>query len=289
MKTIHAAISAVVLGSSLVASVSAQTSAPAQLRGSDTLFGVVTQAIGVLGLDTELTYTGGGSGLGETGLRSGTQGIAPMSRALSAAGLQDLQGQGVTPVQHVIGLDGVAVFVKRSEALAQIDLSTLRAIFACEITDWSAVPGAGKRGAIAVYRRNDASGTTDTFKTLVGVSTFGACATVLESTADLATVTSTNASAIGYSGLSGERADNKAIAVGAAAAGPFVAPSATTIRNFSYPLSRRLYVNAVSGARVPSEAEQLLLGELTNRSFLDPILTANEFVTCLPAAQGGCP
>jgi phosphate transport system substrate-binding protein len=291
MKTISISAAAVVIASSLLTSASADAQAvsPAQFKGSDTLYGVITQAINVLGMSSELQYVGGGSGAGETGLRTGTQGIAPMSRPLSTAGLQDLQGQSVTPTQNVIGLDGVSVFVKRGETLTQIDIPTLRAIYACEITDWSKVSGSGKAGPIAVYRRNDASGTTDTFKSLVGVTTFGACAKVVESTIDIATITSTDASAIGYAGLSAERAENRALAIGTTAAGPFVAPSPATIRSFSYPLARRLYLVSVTGARVPSLDEQNLLENVLDRSFMDPILLQNDFVSCLPVEQGGCP
>jgi phosphate transport system substrate-binding protein len=291
MKTF--AIAALVAGATLAAGTLFTASAadgPAQLRGSDTLFGAITDAINQSGLQTEIQYLGGGSGLGEAGLRAGTQGIAPMSRPLSSAAIEDLQNQGVTPVQNVIGLDGVAVYVKRDgAATTQIDIPTLRSIFTCEITDWSQVPGSTKTGPIAVYRRNDDSGTTDTFKSLVKITAFGACATPLATTSDIAATVSTDGSAIAFAGLSGERPENLAVAVAITAAGPFVSPTVATIRDFSYPLARRLYVNAVADGRTPSASEQALLDLVLDRSFMDPILLANEFVTCLPVEEGGCP
>src|SRR5690348_3190779 len=102
---------------------------PFQFRGSDTLFGAITDAINQSGLQSDLQYLGGGSGLGEKGLLAGTQTIAPMSRPLSTGAINDLLNQGIEPVATVIGLDGVAVFVKASESAAQIDLATLRGIF----------------------------------------------------------------------------------------------------------------------------------------------------------------
>src|SRR5262245_20592252 len=78
----------------------------ADLHGSDTLFGAVSQAITAAQLDSVLHYIGGGSTTGENGLIDGSQGIAAMSRALSTAALNNLLNQGVTPVQNVIGLDG---------------------------------------------------------------------------------------------------------------------------------------------------------------------------------------
>src|SRR5262245_18722653 len=92
---------------------------PFGFRGSDTLFGAITDAINQSGLADQLQYLGGGSGLGETGLRAGTQNIAPMSRALMDAAIEDLQIQGATPVQNVIGLDCVSVYVKADNAATQ--------------------------------------------------------------------------------------------------------------------------------------------------------------------------
>ncbi|MBC7977307.1 MAG: substrate-binding domain-containing protein [Myxococcales bacterium] len=263
----------------------------AQLRGSDTLFDVVGDSINQSGLQTELQYLGGGSGLGETGLRTGTQGIAPMSRALNNAAIIDLQNQGVTPVQHVIGLDGVSLFVRSTNTtLTRIDIPTLRSIYTCQITNWSNVPNSGgKTGVINAFRRNDASGTTDTFKTLVGITTFGACVTVVNTTQDISTATATDANAIGYAGLSGEVAGNKPLAVSRTLTSTAVAPTAATIRAFSYPLARRLFLNTVADGRFPSDAEQALLDVMLDRSFLDPILTAREFITCPPVSAGGCP
>ena len=73
----------------------------ASFKGSDTLFGVTTDAINLSGLATEIQYVGGGSGLGEAGLLEGTQGIAPMSRAPSAAALATAATKGITALTAV--------------------------------------------------------------------------------------------------------------------------------------------------------------------------------------------
>lgn len=279
-------IAGVVAGLTVAAS-SAHAS-PADLHGSDTLFGAVTQAITSAGLDSFLHYLGGGSGTGESGLVTGSQGIAPMSRALSTSAINDLLNQGVTPVQSVIGLDGVSMWVRSTSTATAIDIPTIRGIYLCNITDWSSVPNSGKTGAITVYARNGLSGTTDTFKTLIGGlpatvngnANWGTCVHEVDTTDDIATHTSTEAGAIGFAGLSAGRAGNKALAVAVTATSTPVAPSQTTIRNFSYPLSRRLFVNSVADGRFPSDAEQALLDAMLDRSFMDPILIANEFITC---------
>jgi phosphate transport system substrate-binding protein len=272
---------------------------PADLHGSDTLFGVATQAIENAGLVSVLHYVGGGSGTGEAGLINGTQGIAPMSRALSTAAINNLLNQGVTPVQNVIGLDGVSLWVKATNTtLPGIDIPTIRAIYLCQITDWAGVPSAGgKTGPIVVYARNGASGTTDTFKTLIGGlpatvngnANWGPCVHEVDTTDQIATNTSDDANAIGFAGLSAGRPDNKALAVALTSTSTAIAPSQATIRDFSYPLSRRLYINSVADGRIPSDDEQLLLDVMLDRSFLDQILVANEFVTCPADEDGGCP
>jgi phosphate transport system substrate-binding protein len=293
MKTLP--IAGVVAGLTLTAA--AAHAQPADLHGSDTLFGAVTQAITTAQLDSVLHYIGGGSGTGEAGLVAGTQGIAPMSRALSTSAINDLLNQGVTPVQNVIGLDGVSMWVNAGSSAAAIDIPTIRAIYLCNITDWTDVPNSGKTGAITVYARNGLSGTTDTFKTLIGGlpattngnANWAACVHEVDTTDDIATHTSNEDGAIGFAGLSAGRAANKALAVAVSATTTPVAPSEAAIRDFSYPLSRRLYLNAVADGRFPSDNEQALLDAMLDRSFMDPILTANEFITCPAVEDGGCP
>lgn len=286
MKTL--AIATVILGTATVAS------AQPVLRGSDTLFGVVNSAINEAQLSGAISYAGGGSGLGETGLRTGSQGIAPMSREISPAGFEDLLNQGVNPIQYVLGLDGVSLYVKKTESVGQIDIPTIRAIYqTCAINDWSQVPNSGKTGPITVYRRDDLSGTTEVFRNLTGVTSFGPCVQVLGSTAAIAAATSADPSAIGYSGLSGhtESPDpedasigNKPLSVLNSVTNTFVAPTPDSIRSFEYPLSRRLFLNYVSEGREPSPLEQQLLNFMLVRENMDPILEANDFVPC----NGSC-
>jgi len=274
------------------ASAHADPVVPHDLHGSDTLFGVVTAAITAAGLDGALHYLGGGSGTGENGLIDGSQGIAPMSRALNGPALTTLTNLGISPEQRVIGLDGISVFVKNTNVLTTsplgIDKLTLRAIYSCSLTDWKDVPGsAGKTGTIVVYARNGLSGTTDTFKSLIGGlpatvagnANWGSCVHEVDTTDQIASNTSADDNAIGYAGLSGGRAGNQAVAVSADGSAP-TSPSEATIRDSSYPLTRRLYINFVTGFRNPTDDEQALLDAMLDRSFLDPILIANEFITC---------
>lgn len=249
-------------------------------KGSDTMAGILTDAIFASGLNKEIVYEGGGSGLGETALVNGEQGIAPMSRAMKPEAVLALQAKGVVAVGHVVGLDGIGIFVNEKNTLVGIALPTLKQIFTCQFTKWEQVPGSNMTGAINAYRRNDASGTTDTFKNLVGVKDFGACVHVMAETTDISERTATEVNAIGYSGATAKRDGNLALAVAQTIDSKFVPLNVSTVRSFVYPLSRKLFVYEVSGAKTPNATENKLLNSyLLDRSFLDPIVQDHEFYT----------
>lgn len=251
------------------------------IYGSDTLHGVISTAITTAHMEGVIEYAAGGSGEGESRLAKGTQGIAPMSRAMKPDVIAELQKSSVNVIQNVIGLDGVGIFVNSKNKLAGIAIETIRDIFTCQVMNWDKVPGSKLVGAIKVYRRNDKSGTTDTFKNLVGLKEFGSCVTVVDDTLDISNHTSTEENAIGFAGLSALRKDgaNSDVPVAPKLGAPAVSLTAGNVRANTYPLSRKLYVMEVSGARQPSASEQALLKKLKNRSFLDPILQDNEFFT----------
>ncbi len=247
--------------------------------GSDTLAGAVTDAIIAAGMDQQIQYAGGGSGQGEKGLVSGDQGIAPLSREIKPDVVQQLTAKGAGAVPHVLGLDGLSVFVKATSPLAALDISTVAKIYTCEITRWDQIPNSGLTGVIAAYRRNDSSGTTDAFKYFTGVKAFGACVTALAETADIADVTSRNPLAVGYSGLSGKTDQNRPVALSAKPGNSPVLPTTATIRNFTYPMARRVYIYEISGSGKMNTAEAQLMSYITDRSFMDPIMQAHEFIT----------
>ena len=257
--------------------VSAQTKVT--FSGSDTLGGVMTDAIIAAGMNQKISYTGGGSGVGEKALANGEIGVTAMSREFKPEVLDIARSKGIEPVAHVIALDGLAIFVNDSNTINSLDFSQLSKIFTCEITSWNQIPGSGKTGPIKAYRRNDQSGTTDTFKHLVGVKTFGACVTVVNETADIADRTAAEAEAIGYAGMSGHKSGNHNVAIAKKAGDSAVLPNTTTIRNETYPLSRKLYIYEATGSRSANEVERELLDYVLDRSFLDPIVQDHDFVT----------
>lgn len=263
----------------LAISSSAFADAKYSFAGSDTLAGALTDAIIAAGMDSQMQYAGGGSGLGEKGLLTGDQGIAPMSRPMTEDAMSKLKAQGASVVDHVLALDGLSMFVQDKSSVSYMDLQTLARIYTCEFTKWEQIPGSGARGVIKAYRRNDTSGTTDAFKMFTGVKTFGACVTVVAETADIADVTSRDPMAIGYAGLSGKVEHNRALAIAAKPGSSAVMPTTASVRDFSYPMARKLFVFEVTGTRTASALEKDFLSYITDRSFMDPIMQAHDFIT----------
>jgi phosphate transport system substrate-binding protein len=269
----------VLIAASLVSVFSASAFAEVQeIQGSDTLLGALTDAVNQAGLDTQLRYVGGGSGKGAEAIVAGKQGIAPSSRPLKDSEIQAAKAAGIELKGHVFAVDAIGIFVNTQNKGPHVSLDQLRDIYTCKTTNWGDVPGSGLLSTIRAYRRDDASGTTDLFKSALGIKQFGDCVMVSD-TAGISSATSKELNAIGYSGLSAGTAKNRAIPVSKANGAAEFLPTIQNVRTNSYPLSRKLYVYESSGTHTPTSSEAALLDKMLDRSFMDPIVQANEFFT----------
>ncbi len=245
-----------------------------ELSGSDTLASYMEDIIEASKLQSEISYVGGGSGAGETALVAKKQNIAAMSRAMKPEQLAKAQAAGITVVEHVIGYDGIGLFVNASNKANALTLDQIKKIYTCEITNWSSV--GGQNATIDVYRRDDNSGTTDTLKSLTGLSSFGSCVKILPDAESVGRVSTTEANSISYAGLSLVQPGNRMLSIGKDAS-KFVTPSFDNIRTFAYPLSRKLYVYEAFGSLTSVESK--LLSNILDRSVSDLLLEKHDFVT----------
>jgi phosphate transport system substrate-binding protein len=242
-------------------------------------------AIVAAGLDADLRYLGGGSGVGEAALANANQGIAPMSRLFSAAALQIAADHRITPELHIVALDGVVIVVNGANTLSQMTFQQIRDIFECRTTDWSQLPDSGLSGQIVVYRRNDVSGTTDTVRSIVGF-TPGDCATVIDPPPDaslqIRELTSTQTNAIAYVGLVGVDPDARNHALNISSSGDpgtFFPATVATICTRDYPINRSLQIYKATGeGATVRDAEQALLDFMDDPASRDPIIINNEFI-----------
>ena len=184
-----------------------------------------------------------GSGTAYEGLENGLCDIGMSSRPIKKeesdklAALGDLTSYGS---EHVIGLDGLAVIVNVANPLAKASKDTIARMFAGEITSWKEVGGSDS--PIALYARDDKSGTFDTFKSLVlDKKKLNTGAKRIEDSSKLSSDVAGDPNGIGFIGLPYIKS-SKALAIAASDTGEAIYPNAFTVAREEYPLSRRLYM-----------------------------------------------
>ncbi|CAH2603546.1 OmpA family protein [Rhodovastum atsumiense] len=168
--------------------------------------------------------------------------------------------------ERVIGLDGVLVLVSGQNPLNRLTQEQIADIFAGRVTDWAQV--GGRPGRIQVYRRDDASGTTDTFCNLVmqgcrGDNRFVATAQTFTSSEDLSDAVAADANGIGFAGFAYRRSA-KALDI-AGVCGLATTASEFTVKTEEYPLSRRLFLYA------PASRQTLLVQQFLKFASTDAL------------------
>jgi phosphate transport system substrate-binding protein len=187
-------------------------------------------------------FTDLGSSDADVGLSS--RKIKP-EEAQQLSRLGDMTGESS---EHVLGLDGIAVVVARTNPVQALTIQQLTGIFSGRINDWGRV--AGVSGPIKVYARDDKSGTFDTFKALVlGSAPLVEAAKRFEDSGALSDSVANDASAIGFVGLPYIR-NAKAVAVSDAGSRALL-PNRLTISTEDYALSRRLYLYTPANPQNP--------------------------------------
>ncbi len=158
------------------------------------------------------------------------------AQKLGQSGLGDMTSPAC---EHVLGLDGIAIIVHRSNPVKMLSMEQIAGIFSGEISDWSAV--GGNPGPIRIYSRDDRSGTYETFRSLVLRSKpLSSSAQLFEDSSALSDKVASYPNAIGFVGLP-YIASAKALEVYEPGATPLL-PTSFTVATEDYPLSRRLFL-----------------------------------------------
>ncbi len=212
------------------------------VEGSDTLVNVagawaeafMTENPGVM-----VSVKGGGSGTGIAALINGTVDFADASRGIKDEEIEQAEAVGVTPVEHKVAIDGIAVVVNPANDVEDLTMEQLGKIYRGEITNWSEVGGADQ--AIVLLSRDSSSGTYEYFKEEVVAAEdenaeYAASAKLLPSNQAIADEVAANDGAIGYIGLGYLTDTVKVIAVDG------VKASIETAMDGSYAISRYLYM-----------------------------------------------
>jgi len=131
-----------------------------QIKGSDTsvnLVQILAEAYMTKNPTNPIAVLGGGSGTGIAALINGTCDIANHSRPMKEKESKMAKDNDVTPHTFVIAVDGLSVIVNENNAVTQLTVDQLGAMFRGEIKNWKEVGGQNK--VISLYGRQSNSGT----------------------------------------------------------------------------------------------------------------------------------
>jgi phosphate transport system substrate-binding protein len=259
------------------ASTSSRGSSAIQCVGSDTLVNLAlawAEALMTARPEVRISVTGGGSGTGIAALTAGTADIANASRAMSTEEIAAARANGIEPVRHVVALDAIAVVVHPSNPVNGLTLEQVSAVFTGRMTRWTDLGGEDR--PIVLLSRESNSGTYVYFLERVirlgrkdAKDLFSPETLLMPSSEGISTEVRQNRNAIGYDGLGYVTTDQKAIALAREAGSPFVLPSAATVIDGTYPVSRPLFMYTAGEPRgavkefldfVTGEGQQLVTG-----------------------------
>ncbi len=226
------------------------TSAYIQNKGSDTLVNLAlawAERYQNLHPEIEISVSGGGSGTGFTSLINGTVDVANASRQIKAEEVQQAKANGFEPVEFTVANDAIAVIVNPDNPVNQLSLEQVSNIYQGKINNWQEVGGENR--PIVRLSRETNSGTHVYFlETVIRLgdtknkSFFSADTLLLPSSEGIIAEVRDNPNAIGYDGLGYVTPEVKTIALAKKITDPYVLPSAATVTDKSYPISRGLYM-----------------------------------------------
>ena len=197
-----------------------------------------------------------GSSTAFDGLGRGAADVGMSSRRINPAEVTKLASLGdlTAPAgEHVVGLDGLAVIVHKANPVSTLSKAQLAAIFAGETVDWGQLGSAakGKSGPIALFARDEKSGTFDSFQQLVLASSkLSGGAKRFEDSAQLSAAVANDPNGIGFIGLP-YVLDARAIGVADKGAVALL-PNRFTVATEDYVLSRRLYLYTATAPANPN-------------------------------------
>jgi phosphate transport system substrate-binding protein len=230
--------------------------------------------------DIRISVTGGGSGTGIAALLNGTVDIANASRRIKPEEVAEAQSKGISPVEHVIARDAIAVIVNPQNPVSQLTLQQISDIYSGRINNWQEVGGEAR--PIVRLSRETNSGTHVYFletalrlgdkknKTLFSTDTL-----LLPSSEGIINEVRQNPNAIGYDGLGYVPEDLKMIAIARRPGESYVLPSIATVNDNSYPIARDLYMYT---AGEPSGAAAAYLDWIMHSSEAQAIVAELGFV-----------
>ena len=189
--------------------------------------------------DVVIQVSGGGSGTGIAALLNSATDICEASRDMKEKEYKLAEQKGIKPYRISVALDGIAVFLHEANPVKELSFAQLKGIYTGAITNWKEVGGEDAR--IILYGRENNSGTYAFFKKQVlNKEDYSEYTQTLPGTAAVVNAVSKDKNGIGYGGIAWATGV-KFAAVRETDNDPAVLPTAETVSNGNYPISRDLY------------------------------------------------
>ena len=144
--------------------------------------------------------------------------------------------------EHIIGMDGLAIIVNRSNPVRSLTMEQVAGLFSGGISDWSQV--GGPPGPVNIHVRDEKYGTWDTFKYLVldrHNQRLANTHRLFGSDDELSDSVAADAGGIGFVRMAHVRS-TKALSIADAASTVAIMPTHFNVETEEYPLSRRIYM-----------------------------------------------
>ena len=223
-----------------------------QNKGSDTMVHAVqswSEAYHKVDPQTGIVVNAGGSGTGIAALINGTVDIANTSRAMTTEEIARARKRSQDPVQHLVGYDAVAVYVHSSNPIRSLNFAQLAEIYGegGSIEFWTdlgiEVSGCKDQKIVRVGRQSS-SGTYVYFRRAVMGSTrdYKLGTRSMVASRHVLDLVSQTPCAIGYSSFAYSRPTANTVCLSESEDKSCVAPSASTIQQRNYPITRPLYL-----------------------------------------------
>ena len=198
---------------------------------------------------------GAGSSTAPPALIEGQSQFGPMSREMKQSEIDQFRDEfGYEPTAIPAAIDCLAVYVHRDCPLTEITLEQVAAVFgAGESVTWGDLGVSDPAWAdkpVAVYGRNEASGTYGFFKErALGGRDFRDTVRVQQGSSGVVQAVGTDLYAMGYSGIGYRTAAVRPLALAGGGSEAYVEPTYEAALDGSYPLARALFVYVNYDAR----------------------------------------
>ncbi len=185
--------------------------------------------------EINISVRGGGSGVGVAALQNKTVDIANSSRPMKSKEISQCKSKGINPTAYSIANDGISMVVHKNNGIKNLSVAQIRDIYTGKVKNWKDLGGANM--PIVVISRDVASGTYEVFneKALSGAKVDPSAQLLASNNAVVSSV-STTPGAIGYAGLGYVNESVRVVTVNG------IMPNEVTVKDSSYPLSRKLYM-----------------------------------------------